>query len=1010
MTLTIKEGIGLTWTGYSDNSPQVGDTVTLQTPTVTLTGSGSATTDYAVHTTTTNSSCTVVAGTGALTIAHAGTCVIQLTVTASGYATEKLTRTITIAKGDQAAPTWAQPNNFYHHFGPRWSRYTGIHIGNDYLLKANTAPSGGGGHGHISFSSETGTVCSASRVGWLGYSDPHLRIAATMNALGTCTICAKWAGNSDYNPSPCASLSVEVVKPLVMTGGSYTASNGIEVTGVIPNSLINTGVFRLGSNYTYTMPTITDPVNGANVTHSFRADEEYSDAGRVGCMVNSSNGTLTPSRANIVPAGVSDGSENFDYFDTNCEIEHTMSAPGYSSVTRTYEIAIIGANYIYHGGWGTYSGDNSANLSEGTLNAPGLTALFPADAVKAYSRPDADSGVCSVHATSGVVTLNGEGTCRVTLRLSKASYTTRNKTYTIQVTLNTIAVGSWGSYPAGPVRQGTSIDAATLTGLNPADVTKAYATTSGSTGCTVHPTSGAVTVTGTGDCQIQLTLSKDNSYRTRTNTYDSFTVLASNKIYVPASGWGYYPGGDSTTRAPVEKFDTIDAPSLTGVLPAGVARTYTSLTTSVCSVDSNGQVTGKLKGDCNIQLSLSKTGFAPETHTYELVVNNLTMGTITAPIYIIAPEDINTRAYNAHDDGPPNYNRFNNVNVVVPLGLGPRGMPEGSTVTYQIHGWLDGSQRLNSGQEEWSTTSIGGDCSINTNTGKLTFVWNSGFPGGLGGFLQCGVRARITHPDYNDGYSEVAIIHQHVNHFLGSVSLTSWGGLYDIPRIGGGAVSAPTLTGMSPVDAEVIYSLGAGSTGCTVDATTGAVTATAATTNCKVVATLYKGARWHNLQHTYNLMVPVSASHIGIHAGTYSDTYVGQAYRVDAPAVLTDPADARKTYSTTSDACSVDSNGQVTGDAAGDCVITLRLTKQGLIANNYTFPTFEILALRSFTGLTWTGYDSSSVDYRADAPSLSNPRANPDPDSWSYTTSTPTVCSVNPTSGALTISRGERVR
>ena len=111
-------------------------------------------------------------------------------------------------------------------------------------------------------------------------------------------------------------------------------------------------------------------------------------------------------------------------------------------------------------------------------------------------------------------------------------------------------------------------------------------------------------------CVIRLTLTK-TGYNTRTHDY-SITV---NEGTIAVDGWGTYSAATVGTAA-------TPAPNLTGLVPGNATKSYTSNTSTVCTVvEGTGAVTGVTAGSCEIDLTLSKTGYANKTNRYTLTVN-----------------------------------------------------------------------------------------------------------------------------------------------------------------------------------------------------------------------------------------------------------------------------------------------------------------------------------------------------------------------------------------------------
>ena len=352
----------------------------------------------------------------------------------------------------------------------------------------------------------------------------------------------------------------------------------------------------------------------------------FPSAGQVGTPVDlSSNPPVSVPAADTYTITVASGdcawntnTDTLTFTDIGtCEVKVVASKAGYAHIEDTYSVTPT-AGVIAVTGWGNYG---TVTVGADTAAAT-LTGLTPAGAGKAYALADDSSG-CTV-TSSGVVTGTAvSAACKVTLSLTHTGYTGIDHTYTLSVGAGTIAVAGgdaaakWGTYPT--VRLNGDTAAPNLGALTPSDASKAYATDTGSAGCTVTP-AGVVTGTavGSSNCKIKVTLSKTH-YNDLTYTY-TFSVekglltLAGN---TNGDKWGQY-GTVAVGAALVE-------PPAYNVAESGITAAYTSLTQTVCTVTGSGQVRGLSAASCSIKLVLSKTDYVDATYTY---IFNVRKGTL----------------------------------------------------------------------------------------------------------------------------------------------------------------------------------------------------------------------------------------------------------------------------------------------------------------------------------------------------------------------------------------------
>ncbi len=230
------------------------------------------------------SACTVVADGTVTGVSRTGTCTIEsrwgatADYTASNWG---ILATITVAKGDQAAPSASDI------YGSSPALATGGTLGRQSL------PTGGGGHGVAEYQTTTGTICSVALA--------NGEVEALLD--GNCVVQARWKGNNDYVPSPW-----ETMQTVAIARGMLTVANWGSFTG---NLVIG------GSTVTPSAPSFTTQ----GVMHSYALD-----TGELDCvLVDSATGEV---RANVVAMPAS------------CSVEITATKNGYNDATQTIVIPL----------------------------------------------------------------------------------------------------------------------------------------------------------------------------------------------------------------------------------------------------------------------------------------------------------------------------------------------------------------------------------------------------------------------------------------------------------------------------------------------------------------------------------------------------------------------------------------------------------------------------------------------------------------------------------------------
>ncbi len=371
----IRKRAKLKWEGYNNLNPRLSDnSPELISPVVENKDQGdSFSYTYSVHADTTKNSCRVHSSTGILTLDHAGTCVIEVQAIASGYITNKKTKTIAIRKGVQSPPYWG--GSISQHYSDTFT------LGITYPIKLN--PQGGGGHGNLKYSSG-GSNCIVDEGNG----------AVTIVKEGiSCVLTVKWSGNDDYEESSASFFTI------IFT---HIRPNFIEVDD--------------WGNYKFSrlnLPAISAPaltgVTPSNIKKTYALAN-----GSSGCTVDEDSGTVAGTTLGI----------------NNCKVELTLSKKFYRSKKYIYTISVITPTEIGVVDWGDYE---KARLDQ-TISAPSIERIDPAGVNKTYTLANGSSG-CTVDEDSGDVTGTtlGINNCKILVTLSKENYVDKTHTYILSV-------------------------------------------------------------------------------------------------------------------------------------------------------------------------------------------------------------------------------------------------------------------------------------------------------------------------------------------------------------------------------------------------------------------------------------------------------------------------------------------------------------------------------------------------------------------------------------------------
>ena len=264
--------------------------------------------------------------------------------------------------------------------------------------------------------------------------------------------------------------------------------------------------------------------------------------------------------------------------------------------------------------WGGYNPAETSIRGSVGIVQPRVVSPFPAPPGVVWSFETRTTDVCSVDSRTGALTLIGAGACQVTVTASAPGY--RPATASADVTVGDAPIPTliWSGY--NPSTIGVSDPAPRILPrralVNGREVypTYRYSVAPGSSDvCRVNEATGALTITGVGECRINLTnLPKPPEYGAGRASASVQVRMGTGVIQ-----WaGYLPEN-------VRLGDT--APTL--LPPTGASRSvqfsYQSITPSICSAErATGRLTLIAEGTCSVTLSASgdpNRQYTPVTRT-----------------------------------------------------------------------------------------------------------------------------------------------------------------------------------------------------------------------------------------------------------------------------------------------------------------------------------------------------------------------------------------------------------
>ena len=843
----------------------------------------------------------------------------------------------------------------------------------------------------------------------------------------------------------------------VPTRQNYATHSGVQVSfdiGKADNRGWTTGV----SVYATTVTVGTPITPGNNLPHNGDGGLEYRVWSQSSINGGSASTHCTVRQSDGQVSGAPGSVGEVCHIQVRWKGNANYLASEWFRITRPAGISVQAGNI--GGTWTGYSSSSltwSESLTAPTLQTP--TALRPSGAGTAYS--SRTSSVCTVDSSTGALTIRSAGDCTIRLTISSMGYdsVTLDRTITIsKATQASAALSSWSNpYGASPEATvggtGESIVGAEPTGKGDVE----YSVHSGdATKCSVDSGTGAVTALAAGGgstCRIQANFAGNTNYQASSPVVIATITITKGTLSITA--WGSY--GAVRVGA-----DT-NPPDITYTTVPGITFSYSPGSNDFgCNIASDGVVrgAGQGTGNCRVRVTASATGYTSVPHDYPAisvalgsqsapgahtggtpyggataslsVPNTKAIGSVTKPANPASNPPGGALEYFSSDESVCTVNATSGLVTAVDggtceirarFGAAAGRYGQSSSILITTFTISEGTLSITN----WGTypaVNVGADTSAptitRTNVPGLDFTYSrsagSGCTVGSDGVVRgltrgtgnCTVKVVASAA----GYTDVPHTYSALSVGLGSQSApgahtgTPYGGTtvsLTVPATKAiGTVTKPANPATNPAGGALEY-VSSDTDACTVHATSGLITSVGAGT-C-VITARYKAVTNKYAQSPASATittVTVSSGGIAVTSwGSYAAVSVGTS--ADAPALTgLSPADAEKDYtSLTGTICTVNDDGRVTGVADGSCRIRLTLSKDGYVDTPHTY-TFNV-ALGSWTSVAWSGY-SGSATFRAAAPSLVAPTSIPTADSWTYTSSTASVCTV--TGGALTIEGG----
>ena len=537
-------------------APAAGATVALSSaaPTVTVPASGvnaGSGTGAKAFSTSTPTVCSINETTGALTLLAAGACKFSVTKAADANynAATSPEVTLTITKGVQGTlVASATPASI------------AFHLTSTVTTPAAGTTNGGKGTGAVTFAVDptTAAVCSVNATSGV----------VTPTTIGTCKVLATRAEDSNYTAVTSAAVSIVITKG---TQSALTLSASALGVVNVPAATVTMSVPATGVGSGSGLGAVTYSVTGT------------------GCTINSSTGALTATGfPDCLVTATKAADSNYNSATSNSVTVAFLKAPQAALVASATPNPTVFA---------------PAGTVPVTVPAAGLPGGGSGTGLVTFAVDPSSVALCSVNASTGVVTTLKAGTCTVVAtRAEDTNYEAASDDVVIVID------------PAAQAPLTVSINESSVEWKNPGVLMASVPSTGAGSGsgigaisyrslstavCSVNPTTGLIILPAVpviGDCLVMATKAADEQYKLALSETAAVSITKADQGILTATANEETLGfGETGTISTPEHGDG----SGTGV--GAVTYLVTDATKANCSVNlATGSITPKAIGSCEV--------------------------------------------------------------------------------------------------------------------------------------------------------------------------------------------------------------------------------------------------------------------------------------------------------------------------------------------------------------------------------------------------------------------------
>ena len=250
--------------------------------------------------------------------------------------------------------------------------------------------------------------------------------------------------------------------------------------------------------------------------------------------------------------------------------------------------------------WGGYDPATTSVGGSVRILQPRVTSPIPPPPSVTWEFTTPTTNICTVHRTTGALTLLAVGACQVRVTASAAGYGDGTASAQVTVSPDPIPVISWSGYARNSVEFGDAAPTlvrptATVNG-RPIDPEFRYSVAPVSaTVCSVNEVTGALTIRAAGTCTINLSNLPGTGYG-----------VGSASASVTVNPGGGTPFWDGYSQSSVRLGETPPRPLQPRAAAPTIEFSYRSLTPSICSADrQSAALTLVAAGTCIVQVTTS---------------------------------------------------------------------------------------------------------------------------------------------------------------------------------------------------------------------------------------------------------------------------------------------------------------------------------------------------------------------------------------------------------------------